>query len=371
MPDLLARKQSWREIGSARVAAIDRLLIEGIKVGPLCKQRAIDKILREVPGVTRGDCWQRIRHLRKTGMLRTLEPQPPADEENGPKSERRGISWRPWTEEDDDKLLNWTGYEPVDKIAQRLSRSARAVRFRLCALGMSARVTDGWSLRALQKLLRVSPARLRQFVGTGMLRVRDPRVTARSLAAFCRRNCSSLDSGAVRRIASVQATRKDAYTWERVADLLRVDLKLVQSWISAGHLKLMDTFVTDRSFEEFCQKYASETNLTLIDPATRKWLVEEYGLPAAQPNGENVPRAQKHALAVRTCECGRTIAGNAYFRHLKSCNVAARQLMHAPVYESNPAGRTLDGSKKQPALPRHSGNDDSGSGSREPQVSSQ
>ena len=69
MPDALARKQTWTEIGSARVAAIDRLLIEGIRVGPLCKQRAINKILREVPGVTRGDCWQRIRHLRKTGKL--------------------------------------------------------------------------------------------------------------------------------------------------------------------------------------------------------------------------------------------------------------------------------------------------------------
>src|SRR5215471_13166893 len=129
MPDALARKQSWREIGSARVAAIDRLLIEGIRVGPVCKQRAIAKILREVPGVTRGDCWQRIRHLRKTGKLGALQPHPPPGGENGAKSERRGMSWRPWSEEDDDKLLNWAGYEPVDKIAQRLSRTGRAVRF--------------------------------------------------------------------------------------------------------------------------------------------------------------------------------------------------------------------------------------------------
>jgi hypothetical protein len=28
----------------------------------------------------------------------------------------------------------------------------------------------------------------------------------------------------------------------------------------------MDTFVTDRSFEVFYKKYASETNLTFIDP---------------------------------------------------------------------------------------------------------
>ena len=371
MPDPLARKQSWSKIGSTRVAAIDRLLIEGIKVGPVCKQRAINKILREVPGVTRGDCWQRIRHLRKTGMLGTVRPQPRAAGENRAKSERRRISWRPWTEEDDDKLLNWAGYEPVDKIAQRLSRSARSVRFRLCALGMSAKVTDGWSLRALQKLLRVSPARLRQFIGSGMLRVRDPRVTVSSLAAFCERNRTSINAATVERLATLTAVRKEAYTWERAADFLGVDLKQIQSWISSGQLKVMDTFVTDRSFEEFCKKYASETNLTLIDPATRKWLVEEYGLPADCSNGDKVPRAQKHALALRTCECGRTIAGNVYFRHLKSCKVAARRSMRAPVYEFNPAGRTVGGSTKQSALARHSSNDGYGSGSRGPQVSSQ
>ena len=354
MPDALARKQTWREIGSARVAAIDRLLIEGIRVGPLCKQRAINKILREVPGVTRGDCWQRIRHLRKIGRLATPGPQPPVDGANGAKSERRGISWRLWTEEDDDKLLNWAGYEPVEKIAQRLSRSTRAVRFRLCALGMSGKVSDGWSSRALQKLLRVSPAKLRQFIGSGMLRVRDPRVTASSLTRFCQRNCASLDPVAVSRIAAVTATRREAYTWERVADLLEVDVKQVQNWISVGHLKLRDTFVTDRSFEEFCRKYASETNLTLIDPATRKWLIAEYGLSADQPNGGNIPRAQKHALTIRTYRCGRSIAGNVYFRHLKSCKVAARQSVRVPVYVFNPVGKTVGGSTKESALPRHS-----------------
>lgn len=354
MPDVLARKQTWREIGSARVAAIDRLLIEGIKTGPVCKQRAINKILREVPGVTRGDCWQRIRHLRKAGKLGLLQPHPPADGDPGAKSDRRGTSWRPWTQEDDGKLLDWAGYEPVDKIAQRLSRSPRAVRFRLCALGLSGRVSDGWSLRALQKLLRVSPATLRQFIGAGILRARDPRVTASSLARFCQRNCISLGQVAISKVATLTATRKEAYTWERVADFLEVDLGQVQRWVSTGHLKVMDTFVTDRSFEEFCKKYASETNLTLIDPATRKWLIQEYGLSAAQPKGGNVPRAQKHALTVRTCECGRSIAGNVYFRHVKNCKVAARQSVRAPVYEFNPAGKTVGGPTKESALPRHS-----------------
>jgi hypothetical protein len=304
------------------LSAIDRLLTAGIRIGPAKKRDAVNKVLQLVPKWKRGDCWQRIRFLRRIGKIGAPKHPSPVDAERA-RSERRGISCRPWTAEDDDKLLNWAGYEPVDKIAQRLSRSAKAVRCRLCSLGMSARVTDGWSLRALRKLLRVSPARLRQFIGTGMLRVRDPRVTARSLVRFCQRNWTSLNPASVSRIATVAATRREAYTWERVADIFGVDLEQVQSWISAGHLKVTDSFVTDRSFEEFVKKHSSETNLNLIDQAVREWLVQEYGLPSGQSNGCNVSRAQKHALTVRTCKCGTTIAGNVYFRHLKSCKVAA------------------------------------------------
>src|SRR5258708_20049807 len=89
---------------------------------------------------------------------------------------------RPWLPEDDDKLLDWAGYEPVTKIAQRLGRSVRAVRFRLGALGMSARDKDGWSQRGLRKLLRASRARLPCLVSSGMLRARAPRITPPSLA---------------------------------------------------------------------------------------------------------------------------------------------------------------------------------------------
>jgi len=166
-----------------------------------------------------------------------------------------------------------------------------------------------------------------------MLRVRDPRITARSLAALCQRNGTSLDRAAVERIAALKATRKGAYTWERAAEILGVDPKQVQTWISAGQLKVKDTFVTDRSFEEFCKKYGFGTNLPLIDRATRKWLIEEYGVAPAQADGEKVSRAQKHALVVRTCKCGRTIAGNVYFRHLKTCKIATSQPLRTRLRE--------------------------------------
>ena len=149
---------------------LDRLLITGVKNGSAARHDAINKVLKLVPELTRGDCWRRVRHLRRSSELPALQEGHPSEASKKPKridSVRQSAS-RPWTTADDDKLMTWAGYEPVAKIAQRLGRSERAVRFRLGALGMSAKVTDGWSLRALQKMLRVSPATLRRFIAMGL-----------------------------------------------------------------------------------------------------------------------------------------------------------------------------------------------------------
>jgi len=305
-----------------RLAAIDQLLMAGMKLGPAKKQEAVNKVLALVPEWTRLDCWQRIRRLRKISELGPQE----RDRYKAKKSEKTGpiprSSGARWTLADDDRLLNWAGYEPVKKIAQRLGRSVRAVRFRLGALGMSARVTDGWSLRALRKLLRVSPARLRYLIGAGLLRVRDARISAASLTAFCEKNGATLDPSVLERVAAALTKADDAFSWERAADLLGVALAHIPSLISAGQLKLVDSFVTDRSFEEFCRKHGNEINTSLIDPATVKWLVSEYGVANLAEKNRSVSRAQKHALLVRTCACGRRIAGNAYFRHVRTCQTA-------------------------------------------------
>jgi hypothetical protein len=294
--------------------AIDQLLIAGIKLGPNKKHEAINKILKLVPEWKRGDCWRRIRQLRRTPALASETPQELGKtSENG--SSHRAPS-RPWLPEDDAKLLDLAGYEPVHEIAERLGRSERAVRFRLGALGMSARVTDGWSQRSLRKLLRMSRTRLLQLVAGGMLRVRDPRITWTSLAACCaKRECVD-PSG-----SSSSGTRSlpgGPCSWKRAARLLGLEVADVQMLVSAGQLKLADTFVTDRAFEEFCMKHGNAINMALIDPSTRKWLVSEYGV--SDPVQENtLRRAQKHALIIRECSCGRRIAGNVFFRHVRRC----------------------------------------------------
>ena len=299
--------------------AIDQLLIAGIKLGPNKKHEAINKILKLVPEWKRGDCWRRIRQLRRTPALASgASEQVKRTDENGP-SHR--VSSRHWLPEDDAKLLDLAGYEPVNEIADRLNRSERAVRFRLGALGMSARVTDGWSQRALRKLLRISRTRLRQLIAKGMLRVRDPRITVASLAAWCAKNRPPDGHSSLAGSTVVNNSGERAYSWKRAARILHVELADVQKLISVGRLKLMDTFVTERAFEEFCRKYGDLINMALIDPSTRKWLIREYGAP--DPVEENkLPRAQKHALIVRACKCGRKISGNVYFRHVRHCSGA-------------------------------------------------
>jgi len=322
MSGIVEHVRNQSAINPRFLPAIDQLLIAGIKLGPGKKHEAINKILHLVPEWKRGDCWRRIRQLRKTAALAT--PHAIQDsEQHGENGTIHRPSSRPWLQEDDDKLLDLAGYEPVTKIAQRLGRSARAVRFRLGAFGMSARVKDGWSQRGLRKLLRASRARLRYLVASGMLRVRDPRITSTSLDTWFLRSHPGTDPLAIR-MPETAIAENGGCSWKRAAKMLDVQIEDVQNLIAAGTLKLTDTFVTDRSFEEFCRKHGSEINMTLLDPATRKWLMTEYGV-SETASGKIVPRAQKHALVVRECRCGRKIAGNVYFRHVRHCRLLQGQ----------------------------------------------
>jgi hypothetical protein len=305
--------------------AIDQLLIAGIKLGPNKKHEAINKILKLVPEWKRGDCWRRIRQLRRTPALASESPQElQKTNENGPS--HRAPS-RPWLPEDDAKLLDLAGYEPVNEIAERLGRSERAVRFRLGALGMSARVTDGWSQRSLRKLLRMSRTRLRQLVADGTLRVRDPRITRASLAA-CYAKRQDLDPSSTSSCSRAPSLHGGPCSWKRAGKVLSLEVADVQKLVSDGQLKLVDTFVTDRAFEEFCRKHGNLINMALIEPSTRRWLIKEYGVPDCVAD-RKLPRAQKHALIMRTCRCGRKIAGNVYFRHVRHCFLSSAKMHQA------------------------------------------
>ena len=109
-------------------------------------------------------------------------------------------------------------------------------------------------------MLHVGPSKLRRFIAEGSLRVRDPRISARSLVAL-RENRISAGAVATEAVEGVpQKHRKNAssYSWGSAAKLLGVDVGQVREWIVEGKLKIVDGFATERAFQDFCKKRGVE-----------------------------------------------------------------------------------------------------------------
>ena len=238
------------------------ILRDGYRSGGRKKAEAIKSVKALYPGLA-GHMVSRF--ARSQGWL------------DGEQADKRKGDRRPWTREEEQELFVRAGYEPVKTIAEKLKRSEQSVRFRLKGRAISARVTDGWSLRRIQQTLHVSHRRLQRLIGSGFLRVRDPRVSAISLAEFSRRHRTVALPGMEVETAAGVCNKNEGYSWGRVAKLLRVTTVEVGKWVSDGELKLMDTSVTDRAFEAFCREHSSELNFGLMDAAVAKWLIDEYG----------------------------------------------------------------------------------------------
>ncbi len=365
---------------------LDRILIVGMKHGPRGVREATNKVLALRAGLTRADCWKRLRSLRGSGnrnypaprfwpagvkellregyrqggetkreALKALRELYPGVPSNTPSRFARRQGWLPksnqrrrrlWTEREERRLWELAGYEPASRIAERLGRSEGAVRFHLKSLGLSVRVKDGWSFRALQEMLHVGPSKLRRFIADGSLRVRDPRISGESLATLWERTMASPDSSAgpseTERLGKKLRRRRHGYSWGSAAKLLGVDVEQVQCWIARGELRIVDGFVTERAFQDFCGKRGSELNSALVGKEVRDWLTEGYSLPVSSPKDTAaMPPTERHALVVHRCPaCRRQIRGNIYFRHVKNCTERVGQSGVLPGSAPAPA-RTL------------------------------
>jgi len=366
----MERARSAQASGNKRVAAwlpeMDRILIVGMKHGSQGIREATNKVLALRAGMTRADCWKRLRLLRERGnggypaprswpaevkellregyqqggekkreaikVVRNLYPGLPS---NTPSRFARRQGWipkttqvrgrRPWTEHEERKLWELAGYETAARIAERLGRSEGAVRFRLKSLGLSVKVKDGWSFRALQEMLHVGPSKLRRFIAEGSLRVRDPRISATSLAALRddRIAAGTVATEAVEGVPQKLRKNGNGYSWGSAARLLGTDVEQVREWIVEGKLKIVDGFVTERAFQNFCKSHGSELNDAFLGKEVRDWLVRGYSLPVGTDSpAPPMPGNQKHALVTRQCPgCRRPMRGNIFFRHIKNCKL--------------------------------------------------
>ncbi len=189
---------------------IDRILVVGMRYGPRGTQEAVRRVRQLTPELAPAQVWHRLRHLREKERGRSAAPVDLTESaigilregyRNGGRQKAEAIKsvralypglagyavsrfarrqgWldekpdnkqkgdrRPWTREEEEELFVRAGYEPVKAIAKRLKRSEQSVRFRLKGRAISARVTDGWSLRRIQQTLHISHRRLQRLIGT-------------------------------------------------------------------------------------------------------------------------------------------------------------------------------------------------------------
>ena len=377
---------------------INRILREGVKRGRTGSHDAIERILKHEPGLGRAELWQQIRRLKQpsNGKLYQRKAWTPEDDqilrkgyEGGWKGKREVVrellrrhpgwqphsiwgraaklgfvgkppqktrrrSRQPWAEDDDRILLAMAGYKTAAFIAKALHRSENAVRYRLSVLGKSSRVhLEGYARRTLAQELHLGSRTIQRLIVQGLLDVRDPRITRKSLEDACRigllpRSLHDLQpetkgTGMLRCQEEPAATPSNNSTtvvpgdpskpprscraqriWADVATQLNVDASVIERLIFRGALKLYDPRVTERSLTRFCAQYGALIKTDFLDVETRDWLAGSMDLsPAAgKVVAHGLEPFRKHAHVVRTCErCGRAIRGNVFFRHAKKCVV--------------------------------------------------
>lgn len=315
----------------------DRLLREGYEKGWEGKQQAVREILKRHPDWRPHIVWRRAAKL---GLTR----------KNVRRGKERG--GHPWSEHDDRMLLNLAGYKHAKVIGRILHRTESAVRYRLAVLGKSSRVhREGYARRALAEELHLGTRTIQGLIVAGLLEVRDPRITARSLEELCRavHRAGPSDGSALRvesRATETQSVAEAAQDcdrrewstasvgalftraarakrfWEEAARAAGITLEEVEQYILKGVLKLCDPRITERSLRNFCRRHGSLINSEFLNQETRAWLRDELNLVpnAGKDNAERLRASRKHAQVVRKCEgCGRAIRGNAFFRHIKRC----------------------------------------------------
>src|SRR5258708_5492170 len=375
---------------------IDRILREGVKRGSNGSHDAIERILKHEPGLGRAELWRQIRRLKQPSNGKPYQRTTWSLEddqilrkgyEKGGKGRREAVrellrrhpgwqphsiwgraaklglvrktlrkdrlrSRQPWADDDDRVLLTMAGYKTAKFIAKVLHRSESAIRYRLAVLGKSSRVhLEGYARRTLAQELHLGSRTIQRLIVQGLLEVRDPGITRKSIDEAYKTGCLTrpLDDprpGTEKPALSLRE-EEDAGTssnnsllaapcdssslprscrakriWTDVARQVNADISVIEHLILRGVLKLYAPRVTEKSLTKFCARYGALVKTDFLDAETRDWLAGSMNLApsAGKDEAGGLEAFRKHARVVRTCEhCGRAIRGNVFFRHKKGC----------------------------------------------------
>ncbi|MCI0717586.1 MAG: hypothetical protein L0338_01115, partial [Acidobacteria bacterium] len=380
---------------------VDQILRDGARQGRAGSHAAIERILKHEHGLERAELWQRIRELKHpTRQSRVRRSVWSAEDdqllrmgyEEGWAGKQKAVrellkrhpDWRPhivwrraaklglthsspkrkreragctWSEHDDRILLNLAGYKQAKVIAKILHRSESAVRYRLAVLGKSSRFhKEGYARRALAEELHLGIRTVQRLIVDGLLEVRDPRITNRSLRELSKAlrrpdlttEITPRMDGAVSELPATsegpqpgdvpvspscslgpfptRASRAKRF-WIEAATALGVSLETVEQYILKGVLKLCDPRITENSLRRFCRRNGSLINSDFLNQETRSWLKDAMDLVpnAGKTETGRFQASRKHARTVRKCGCGRAIRGNAFFRHSRRCPQASSE----------------------------------------------
>lgn len=278
---------------------------------------AIEAILKGWPGRKRSEIWDRLRSLRNSNreapwrhtvwndedieLLRAQYAQGRAGARRAAKELlARHPDWkprsvwykaaqlglltqsetpRPWTRDEEGKLLWDAEMKQARSIARKLKRSEAAVRQKLSSNGVKSkvRIPKDYSLHRISKLLGVSGSIVRVWFQKGLFG--EP-------------------NGQGKRKAGARSSVR----------------------------------ISSEAVEAFCGEHPEKINADECDPLVLLWQ-EEKGKRAAAWNG-----SLQHLAERKSCPyCGRIIPGNGYFRHVKSC-IAVPAPTEAPADKPNPHG---------------------------------
>lgn len=351
-PDL-ARSELWRRLrwlknpgGCGRHVAWtwssedEQILRGGYRDGWRGKRNAVKHLLTRHPEWRPHVIWQ---HARRIGLAQMTHKRG---------QERARVRW---TEEDHRVLIELAGYKSARMIAKMLHRSEAAIRYHLATLGKSSRVhLEGYARSELARELHLSTHAIQRLIVQGLLEVRDPRITRESLAqlresshlaepqmksrngptAFVESSdrqvtlptkrsagpqvCSSLNDSS----ESSPKLSRGKRVWAEVAASLGLSAPAFEGLLVRGVLKFYDATVTEKSLRNLCRRYGSVIERGYLSPEARDWLTTS--MDWVPTSGDNVScrfiHLRKHAKVVRCCtKCGRSIRGNAFFRHTKVC----------------------------------------------------